>query len=201
MAVTKKLLKGIGLTDDQIESVFEAHMETVNGLKADMDRLKEAAGKAEELQKQLDAAQGDGDLQARFDAVSKELEALKSANAARDQQEKVKAAYRDLLRAEGIDAGRVEMILRKDLPAIRDEKLDKEGRLVNAEKLAEAIRADWGDYKATTETRGVQVGNPPPQQARRMSREEIYKKDDKGRYVLSTAERQQALAESLANPT
>ena len=31
-----------------------------------------------------------------------------------------------------------------------------------------------------------------------MSREEIYKKDDKGRYLLSTAERQKALAESMA---
>ena len=74
MAVTKKLLKGIGLTDDQIESVFEAHMETVTDLKREADGLREKADKAEALQKQIDAAAGGKDWKAEHDKVKGEFE-------------------------------------------------------------------------------------------------------------------------------
>ena len=39
MAVTRKFLKGMGLTDEQVDTIIEAHSETVDGLK---DKLKEA---------------------------------------------------------------------------------------------------------------------------------------------------------------
>lgn len=33
MAVTRKLLKGMGLTDEQLDTIIEAHTDTVDGLK------------------------------------------------------------------------------------------------------------------------------------------------------------------------
>ena len=34
MALTRKLLKGMGLTDEQVDTIIEAHTDTVDGLKA-----------------------------------------------------------------------------------------------------------------------------------------------------------------------
>ena len=33
MALTRKLLKGMGLTEEQVDTIIEAHSETVEGLK------------------------------------------------------------------------------------------------------------------------------------------------------------------------
>ena len=32
MSITRKLLKGMGLTDEQVDTIIEAHTETVDGL-------------------------------------------------------------------------------------------------------------------------------------------------------------------------
>ena len=44
MALTRKLLKGMGLTDEQVDTIIEAHTDTVDGLKADVNRYKADAG-------------------------------------------------------------------------------------------------------------------------------------------------------------
>ena len=51
MALKRSFLKGMGLTDEQCDSIIEAHAETVDGLKADLARYKESAGKAEQDRK------------------------------------------------------------------------------------------------------------------------------------------------------
>ena len=64
MALSRKFLKAMGLTEEQIDSVVEAHRETVDG-----------------LQKSLTAAE---DKAKKFDNVEKELNELKAANSGRE---------------------------------------------------------------------------------------------------------------------
>ena len=52
MALTRKLLKGMGLTDEQVDTIIEAHTDTVDGLKADVTRYKADAEKLPGIQKQ-----------------------------------------------------------------------------------------------------------------------------------------------------
>ena len=47
MAITRKLLKGMGLTEEQQDTIIEAHTDTVNGLKADVERYKADAERPE----------------------------------------------------------------------------------------------------------------------------------------------------------
>lgn len=54
MALTRKALKAMGLTEEQVDSIVEMHSETVDGLKADVDRYKADAGKLADVQRQLD---------------------------------------------------------------------------------------------------------------------------------------------------
>lgn len=45
MALTVKMLKGLGLTDEQREAVLEEHARTVDEIKVERDRLKKDAEK------------------------------------------------------------------------------------------------------------------------------------------------------------
>ena len=40
MALTRKLLKGMGLTDEQVDTIIEAHTDTVDGLKDQISTYK-----------------------------------------------------------------------------------------------------------------------------------------------------------------
>ncbi len=55
MALTRKSLKAMGLTDEQIDSVIEMHAETVEALKEQRDTYKADAEKLTEVQAELDA--------------------------------------------------------------------------------------------------------------------------------------------------
>ena len=71
MAITRKFLKGMGLTEEQVDTIIEAHTETVDGLKADVDKYREDALKLPDVQKELNdlKAAGDGGLQKQLDEL------------------------------------------------------------------------------------------------------------------------------------
>ena len=54
MALTRKLLKGMALTDEQVDTIIEAHTETTDGLKNQLSQYKADAEKLPGVQKELD---------------------------------------------------------------------------------------------------------------------------------------------------
>lgn len=76
MSITRKFLKGMGLTDEQVDTIIEAHTETVDGLKADVDKYREDAIKLPDVQKELNdlKAAGDGGLQKQLDDLQKKYD-------------------------------------------------------------------------------------------------------------------------------
>jgi hypothetical protein len=59
------------------------------------------------------------------------------------------------------------------------------------------VKTEWADFVETTSTQGADTATPPTNNGgTKMTKADIYKKDDKGRYVLSTEERQKALVEN-----
>ena len=78
--------------------------------------------------------------------------------------------------------------------AARDEWY---GKIKDADGLKKSIKEEWSDFIVTQSEQGAQTANPPQNTGgAKMTMAEIYKKDDQGRYVLSTAERQKALIEN-----
>ena len=78
MALTRKMLKAMGIEDEKIDQIIEEHVESVDGLKAERDRYKAAAKDAEALSAELDAlkAKGDGaaEYEEKYRAKCKELD-------------------------------------------------------------------------------------------------------------------------------
>lgn len=192
MALTRKLLKGMGLTEEQIDSVIDAHTETLDGLKTQIETYKADAAKLKDVQKELNDLKNGKDWKAEHDQLEKAFKDFKAEVAGKETLAAKQAAYRKLLSAENIPEKLHDKIIKlTDFSAIEldGDKIKDEG------KQRESIKADWGDYVATTQTRGAHVDNPPKNDGGTLTKADIYAKDEKGRYKMSTAERQKALVE------
>lgn len=196
MALTRNMLKGMNLTDEQVNSIIEAHSETVDGLKAERDKYKAEAEKLPDVQKQLDALKGE-DWKAKYESEHKAFADYKTDIASKETLGKVKAAYRQLLLDNNIGEKHIDSILKvTDFSAM---KLGEDGKLTDAAKLAEAAKNDWSGFITTTETKGANVDTPPAGGMKSMTRAEIYAKDDHGRYKLDATQRQEQLAKLMAS--
>ena len=196
MAVTRSFLKGMGLTDEQVGAIIEEHTNTVNGLKEARDTYKADAEKLTAVQKQLDdlkANSGD-DWKEKYNTLKKTFDDFKAESANQAKAEKIKAAYAQLLKDANVDSKRIDAILR--ITDMSGMSLDESGKLVDADKLSASIKSEWGAFIQTTGVKGSSVETPPENHSgTTMTRADVYAKDEKGHYKLSTAERQKMLTE------
>ena len=195
MAFTRKMLKAMGIEDEKIDQIIDAHSETVDALKADRDTYKEDAGKLAAVQKELDAlkAKGDDGYKAKYEAEKAAHDALKADIAAKETKKAKTDAYRELLKGANIDEKRIATILRAEAPTIDKIELDADGKIKNAEQYTESIKSDWADFIVTQSAKGANTATPPANggAATTKTKEDILKIKDAG-------ERQKAIAE---NPT
>lgn len=159
MAFTRKFLKSLSLTDDQIEAVIEAHAEVVDGQKATITSLTEKANKVDDLQKQLDAHSGDENWKEKYETKEKELNDYKASVESKERETAVRAAYRELLVAEHVGERQLDAVLRAT--DFKGMKLDKDGKLENIDALKETIKKDWAGFITTESTKGAHVDTPP----------------------------------------
>lgn len=189
------MLKAMGIEDEKIDQIIDAHSETVDALKADRDTYKEDAAKLAAVQKELDAlkAKGDDGYKAKYEAEKAAHDALKADIAAKETKKAKTDAYRELLKGANIDEKRIATILRAEAPTIDKIELDADGKIKNAEQYTESIKSDWADFIVTQSAKGANTATPPANggAATTKTKEDILKIKDAG-------ERQKAIAE---NPT
>lgn len=198
MALTRKLLKGMGLTDEQVDTIIEAHTDTVDGLKADVSQYKTAAEKLSDVQKELDElkAKGDDGWKEKHDKLKGEFDKYKGDIEAKETKANKEKAVRAFYESKGITGKNLEIAMRGSRSEIDDIELDGD-KIKDNSALDALVKGDFSGLVATTTTRGANTANPPANNGGdKLTKADIYKKDDKGRYVMSTAERQKALAEN-----
>lgn len=195
MGFSRKMLKAMGIEEEKIEQIIDAHSETVDALKADRDAYKEDAAKLAAVQKELDElkAKGDDGYKAKYEAEKAAHDALKADIAAKETKKAKTDAYRELLKGANIDEKRIATILRAEAPTIDKIELDADGKIKNAEQYTQSIKSDWADFIVTQSAKGTNTATPPANggAASTKTKEDILKIKDAG-------ERQKAIAE---NPT
>lgn len=160
MALTRKLLKGMGLTDEQVDTIIEAHTETTDGLKKDIEKYKGDAEKLPGVQKELDTlkAAGDGGYKEKYEKERKAFEDFKAAQTAKETKQAKEAAYRDLLKAAGVSEKRIPAILKvTDLDGI---EMDGD-KIKDADKHTQTVKTEWADFVETVNTNGANTNTPP----------------------------------------
>ena len=206
----------MGLEADKIEQIIEAHTETVTGLKQQNADLSDQLAKA----KETGSADSEKlkDIQEKYDALVKQVEADNKAREGKDydalkqeydnykaevQEKAVKSAkekaVRGLLSDMNMSDKGTYMFMEYGYPKISVE-LDDEGKLKDATAIRQVVKKDFGEYIPKIETKGADTKQPPTDGkggASALTKADIYKTDERGRYVMSTDERQQAIAENL----
>lgn len=158
MAFTRATLKSIGLTDEQVQAVIDLHTEVTDGLKTTMNGYKADAEKLPEVQKQLEKLQKE-DWKAKYETEHTEYEKYKKDITDRDTLNNVKSAYRKLLKDANVGENHLDAIIR--VTDFSSMKLKADGTLEDADKLSEAIKKDWSGFVQKQETNGDKPETPP----------------------------------------
>ena len=198
-ALTRKFLTAMGIEDDKADEIISAHTETVTRLKTELDQAKADADRLPAIQKELDdlKAKPDDGWKDKYDSVRKELADYKESIANEKALAAKKAAYQELCKDAGLsENGVTKAVKYADLDSV---ELDDAGKIKNGKSLIKIIREEWPEHIVKDSTSGAKTATPPGGgSAGLKSREEIYKKDEHGRFVLDAAQRQQALSEIIA---
>lgn len=162
MALTRQMLKAMGIEDEKIDQIIESHAESVDGLKKQAEEYREQAAKVPGLEKKIEELSAEstdeGEWQEKFEAEHKAFEEFKAATLAETAKRVKTDLYRGLLRESGVDEKRIESILKvTDLESIEVV----EGAITDRDAQAEKIKAEWSDFIVKKRTEGAQVDDPP----------------------------------------
>lgn len=203
MALTRKFLKAMGIEDEKIDQIIEAHTETVSGLKDSLDRAEAGAKELPAVQKELDSAKSE--LEAvkkdgwkdKHDALKKEFEDFKRGVTAKEAKSAKEAAARAYYEGKGITGKALDIAMRGSGSEVDALELDGDGKIKDPAALDALVKGDFSGLVSTTTTKGANTANPPSRTSGgTLTKADIYKKDDKGRYLMSASERQKALMEN-----
>lgn len=162
MALTRKLLKGMGLTDEQVDTIIEAHTDTVDGLKSEVSKYKTDAEKLPTVQKELDdlKAKGDDGWKDKHDKIKKDFDDYKNGV----ESEKSKAAKEKAARAyfegKNIIGKSLELAMRASAAEIAGLELDGE-KIKDTAVLDGLVAGDLAALVGSTVIRGNNPANPP----------------------------------------
>ena len=160
MALTRAMLKGMGLTEEQVSAIIEEHTTVTSGLKDQIKQYKEDAEKLPTVQKELDGLKnGNSDWEQRYEKEHKAFDDYKKEVSNKETLRKVQSAYRKLLVTAGVDEQRIDAVMK--VTDFSGMTLDNDENLVDADKLTENIKETWKGFLVTVKTTPAQVQTPP----------------------------------------
>lgn len=174
----RKILDAETSNDDKAKAILDALHDEVDSIRDELDTEKHAR---EEAEKQRDAAANGKTI------AEKALDDYKKEQTAKDTRASKTAAYKQLLKDNGVLEKYIDRIVRLSGEDIDALELDDKGGVKDAKKYGETIKADWSDYVGTTTTKGAKVDNPPANTGSKMTKDQIFAIKDAG-------ERQAAIA-------
>ena len=148
-----------------------------------------------ELAKQPTEKAGNVKDSEEYKTLKKSFDDYKAEVTAKETKAAKEAAYRAILK----DANLSEKGVEKAVKYAEWDKIELEadGKIKGASDHIKAVKEEWAEYVTTTTTTGAKTSTPPANTGgAKLTKAEIYAKDEHGRYKLSASERQKALAEN-----
>ncbi len=181
---------------DAVEKIIDGHLASIDVLRGEADNNKTAA---DNVQKELDnlKAAGDGGWKDKHDTLKKEFEDFKRDVQTKETKAAKESAARAYYQQKGITGKALEIAVRGSGAEIEALELGEDGKIKDTKALDALVSGDFSDLVSKTTTQGANTAHPPANNGGKgMTKAEIYKKDDKGRYLMSASERQKALMEN-----
>lgn len=175
MSLTRKSLKAMGLTDEQIDSVIEMHTETISGLKEKLDSVENNVETVEKLKAdvekyktELDDAKktiADGEkYKEMYESEKSEYEKYKNDITAKETQAAKESAVWNYLKDKGIPDKRKAAVMRGIKDEIANTELTEKGKIKNTKVFDDLISENgvYYDFIPRTEIVGANPQVPPP---------------------------------------
>lgn len=193
MAFTREFVRnvakesGVEIPKELEDALVQEHLSSRNAYAEKKVQEYQAENPAAEAPKVTDSKE--------YKDLKKAFDDYKADQIAKETRAAKETAVVAVLKAAGIPEKRIPSVLRVyDVDSV---ELDENGAAKNADSLTESAKAEWADFIPTTTTQGAPTVTPPANTGGgKMTKADIYKKDDHGRYVMSAAERQKALIEN-----
>lgn len=162
MALTRKLLKGMGLTDEQVDTIIEAHTDTVDGLKADVSKYKADAEKLPGIQKELDdlKAAGDGGYKEKYEKEHSAFETYKSTVTEKESKAAKEKAVRAYFESKNITGANLDLAMRGCGEEMAALEMDGE-KIKDTKSLDALVDGTYKGLVSTTQTKGANPATPP----------------------------------------
>lgn len=173
MSLTRKALKAMGLTDEQIDSVIEMHTDTISGLKdklevaennvENVEKLKAEVEKYKnELEKANKAITESEKLKEQYKNTKSEYEKYKGEIAAKETKAAKEKAAREYYKSKGINDDNMPIAMRGSRSEIDAMELDEKGKIKDTKVFDDLIKGDYAKLISRTETKGADTQIPPP---------------------------------------
>ena len=195
MALTRKFLSALGIDDAKVDEIIQAHSDTVNGLKDEIEKYKADAEKLPAVEKELkelkDANaeyEGKNPYKVKYEALKEEYAEYKKGIDEKETKAKKESAYKALLKEAGVSDKRIDSVLK--VSDIEGLELDDEGKAKNSADLVKSIKEEWSDFIVSEGKGGAPTATPPAGNGKSYkSKEEIYA-------IKDASERQRAISEN-----
>ena len=202
MSLTRKALKAMGLTDEQIDSVIEMHTDTVSGLKDKLEAAESNSKDVEKLTAEVEKYKNELEkanksitesekLKEQYENTKSEYEKYKGEIAAKEMKTAKEKAVREYFKSKGINDDNMSIAMRGSRSEIDAMELDEKGKIKDTKVFDELIKGDYAKLISHTEVKGVQTQVLPPNATNKkvMTWEDIDK-------IKDVKERQQAMYEN-----
>lgn len=189
MALTRKMLKAMGIEEEKIEQIIEAHTESTDALKDELKGYKEKAEKLDSVQEELDTLKsaGDDEWKAKHDAVKKEFDDYKADLAEKETLAKKKVAFAKIAKSKGITDDKLIELMSNSYDFSKTV-LDGD-KFKDEETIGTYLTTEYSGFIPKNGTEGATVNNPPTNVGGAKTKEEILAIKDGG-------ERRKAMAEN-----
>jgi len=184
----------MGLTEEQVESIIDAHTETVDGLKDKLKTVQADADKLVTVQTELDALKkkGDDGYKEKYEKEHKAFEDYKKAADAKEAKAAKEAAAKAYFEGKNITGTNLDIAMRA--AAVEIDALELDGdKIKDTAKLDVLTSGTLAGLIKQTSTVGANISHPPASTGgTTLTKDEIIK-------IKDTAERQKAWGEYILN--
>lgn len=175
MSLTRKMLKAMGIEEEKIEQIIEAHAETVDALKEEVAKYKAEAQELPATKKELEdlKAKGDDGWKEKHDAVKREFDEYKNGQTAKETKAAKEKAARAYFEGKGIDGANLNIAIRSCGAEIDSLELDGDS-IKDTAALDALLGGDLAGLvsKPNTNVR-IDMGGKLTNQGKTITKEEI----------------------------
>lgn len=164
VAFTRKFLKALGMEEEKIEQIIDAHSEVTNALKEQIKEAEENASKLESKSKEYDELKKKAD---EYDSTASELKKIKSEYEkyksdieSKETATAKEAAVKAYFESKKITGANLDIALRGCKDEIASVEL-KDGKISDTSALDVLITGTYSGLISKEGVSGINVPNPP----------------------------------------